>query len=278
MEFEIKMPPSRKKRNTNNFYCCRDHKYKHQPVTQLGSNNGNYGKKHTDEWKKLQGELIKKALSDPAVRWRIGTANRGKKFSEEKIKKMMENRIPENYSHPHSDASKEIIGRKSQEKFTEEFKKAFRIVMEELGHWVKLSDKKDSEIYFAEANWKEKMFDKIVDKDQLFLLETLKVFNNKTNTKGVVRDHIFGRKDGFELGVFPEIIRHPCNCQILTHSDNVKKRSNKNKDRSDIGISELFQRIKMYTGDWKEQEIVLLKIKEYENGERWINQYKQQIL
>ena len=49
-----------------------------------------------------------------------------------------------------------------------------------------------------------------------------------------VRDHIFGRKNGFVLGVFPEIIRHPANCQIITHSDNIKK-SLKNGD-SDIKL------------------------------------------
>ena len=44
------------------------------------------------------------------------------------------------------------------------------------------------------------------------MLKTLGVFNSKTNVNGIVRDHIFSRAMGFKFKVFPEILRHPCNC------------------------------------------------------------------
>ena len=84
--------------------------------------------------------------------------------------------------------------------------------MELQGNWIPLNKKSDYEIYYKEANWICGMFDIIKDKEQLSLLNKFGVFNAFTNTKGVVRDHIYSRHSGFRDGVFPEIMRHPCNC------------------------------------------------------------------
>lgn len=85
------------------------------------------------------------------------------------------------------------------------------------------------------------MFDKIEDPNQMKLLEEIGV-KSSTNKNGVVRDHIYGRKNGFHNKVFPEILRHPCNCQVITHGENVSK-GHRNKN-----LEELFRKIKLYDG------------------------------
>ena len=54
--------------------------------------------------------------------------------------------------------------------------------------------------------------------NEINLLKQFGMFNIETNTKGVVRDHIYGRKSGFKEKVPPEILRHPANCEIILHS------------------------------------------------------------
>jgi len=67
--------------------------------------------------------------------------------------------------------------------------------------------------------------------------------------------------------VFPEIVRHPTNCQLITHSENIKK-SRKNND-SIIILNDLFERIKKWDIDYYEQEKCLCLIISYQNGERY---------
>lgn len=89
-------------------------------------------------------------------------------------------------------------------------------------------------------------------------------FNIKTNRKGLTRDHILSRKCGFENGLFPEILRHPANCNIITHGKN----SSKGK-KSGYSIEELFLKIENYTDFWEEQDIVLNLINEWKSGKRF---------
>lgn len=63
--------------------------------------------------------------------------------------------------------------------------------------------------------------------------------NKKNNLGGVSRDHMFSVREGFELGIDPEIISHPANCRLMIHTDNISK----NK-KSVITIEELLDRIK----------------------------------
>jgi hypothetical protein len=209
------------------------------------------------------------AMQSEERRWKSGSANRGKKFNQERINKMHENRSSESYSHSHTFETKNKIGELSKAKFTKEFSDKLRKTMEERGYWVPLDQKSDFEVYYLAANWKERMWDKTSNKDQILLLEKLGVFNCKTNTKGVVRDHIFGRLSGFELGIFPEILRHPCNCQIITHSDNVRKKKNRYIDRNDLTLDELFGMINSYDQEWLEQKLCIQLIREYKKGKRW---------
>jgi hypothetical protein len=63
--------------------------------------------------------------------------------------------------------------------------------------------------------------------------------NKGNNLNGVSKDHMVSVRTGFELGIDPEIIKHPANCKIMLHREN----QSKNKSSS-ITIEELLERIK----------------------------------
>jgi hypothetical protein len=113
------------------------------------------------------------------------------------------------------------------------------------------------------------MFDLIICQKQQQLLKKYGVFHNITNRTGVVRDHMLSRKTGFNLGIFPELLRHPANCQILTFQDNVKKKSSRYIDADHLTPEELFDRINTYQGQWDEQELCKSLINNYLNGKRY---------
>jgi hypothetical protein len=112
------------------------------------------------------------------------------------------------------------------------------------------------------------MYDRVTDESQLALLQEHGVFNNRTNSKGVVRDHMFSRWSGFQERVFPELLRHPCNLQLITHSENVGKAHRKEKD--DQTLVQLFDRIRAYSSEWPEQMLCLQLIEDYESGRRYV--------
>ena len=58
--------------------------------------------------------------------------------------------------------------------------------------------------------------------------------NKNDNLGGVSRDHRYSVREGFENNIPPEIIKHPANCQLMKHTDNISKNRN-----SDITIEEL---------------------------------------
>jgi len=65
--------------------------------------------------------------------------------------------------------------------------------------------------------------------------------------------------------VFPEILRHPENCQIITHGENVSKRFK--LCGCCISLEELFIKIEQYKGNLDEQEKCIKLIKKYRQGE-----------
>lgn len=65
--------------------------------------------------------------------------------------------------------------------------------------------------------------------------------NKKNNIGGVSRDHMLSVREGFELGIDPEIISHPANCRLLIHTENISK----NK-KSTITIDDLIIRIEIF--------------------------------
>jgi len=250
--------------------CSRKCKGLYQKEHFIGENNPNYGKRWSLDNRKKQSELVKSKVDDE-YRFNAGSANRGKKFSEDRIEKMHGHRGTETYGvygKGHDEGTKKLIGKKSKEKFTPQYKKNFRDKMENAGHWIPLSEKCDYEIYFNECNWIATMFD--VVPNGIEMVEEYGVFNNRKNTKGVVRDHIVGRKYGYEYGIFPEIMRHPVNCRVIKHSDNVSKgQRGKGRPDTDMSLEDLFKKITEFDGYWVEQDKCLKKIMEYKNGKRW---------
>ena len=235
-------------------------------IYHSGDNNSNYGKNWTEEQKQKQSEIVKSKVDD-VYRQKAGSGNKGVKFSKERIESMHGHRESSSYSRPHTEAVKNIIGEKSKEKFTEEYKQKQRQKFIELGYWVSDEDKTDFKIYVEHSDWIKPMWD-LADKT---LLETVGIFNSKTNRKGLVRDHMLSRKFGFDNGIFPEIIRHPANCQIITHSENSSKR-----EKSCLTFNQLCSIIELYDKTWEEQVLVLSLINKWRNGERFsINDYRR---
>lgn len=62
--------------------------------------------------------------------------------------------------------------------------------------------------------------------------------NHGDNLNGVSRDHMISIKYGYENNISPEIIRHPANCQLMIHNENVSKYKN-----CSITIEELINKI-----------------------------------
>jgi hypothetical protein len=228
-------------------------------IYHSGSNNPNYGKSWTEEQRNRQSEIVKSKVDD-VYRQKAGSANRGINFSRERIESMHGHRDSSSYSRKHSDDVKKVIGEKSREKFTEDYKQKQRQKFIELGYWVSDEDKDDYEIYVEHSAWIKPMWD-LAD---CALLETVGIFNSKNNRNGLVRDHMLSRKYGFDNGIFPEIIRHPANCQIITHSENSSKR-----EKSCLTFIELCDKIEKYKEPWEEHELVLSLINKWRNGERF---------
>ena len=62
--------------------------------------------------------------------------------------------------------------------------------------------------------------------------------NHGNNLSGVSRDHIMSIRWGFENNVDPLYIKHPANCQLMRHNDNVSKGK-----KESISLQELRRRI-----------------------------------
>lgn len=65
--------------------------------------------------------------------------------------------------------------------------------------------------------------------------------NHGDNLGGVSRDHIMSVKWGFENKIDPKYIRHPANCQLLIHNDNVSKGK-----KESITVDILLERIRVW--------------------------------
>ena len=237
-----------------------------------GENSPHYGKKWSPERRKNASDLFK-TLIDDEWRERSGRANRGKKFDAERIHKLHGHRSRESYIRIHSEETKSKIGKQSSERFLDEnYKKNIveksLISKETSGKITRRENLDDWKFYWIEAGW-------LKDYSSMWYLaelgqEKLKefgVFCPKTNINGCVRDHIVGRKFGFDHRIFPELLRHPRNCQILTNRENnlPEHRSNNLED-----IDILFDNILSYDQHWPEQELCVGLIQKYRNGERWV--------
>jgi len=265
------------RKNQKYVYCSKKCKGEYEKSNKLlhGENNPNYGKTWSTQQRKLAsnkmvGNNKGKSYEDLYGKCRSDDLKNQRSVSmkEHRSKNPISGIDNPFFGKTHDEKTKRIIGEKSKDKFTDDYMTKYRTVMENAGHWIPLKDKSDYEIYFKQAEWCEKMFDRASDVE-ILLLREYGVFNNKTNTKGVVRDHIYSRKSGFENGVFPILLRHPANCGIITHSDNVKKKTSRYIDKDGHTIDELFLRIETYKNKWIEHDDCLMLIDDYINGKRW---------
>lgn len=113
-----------------------------------------------------------------------------------------------------------------------------RTTRELRGSYIKLEDRDPYGLYLAAASFTHGF--KTNCKKQKALLEEYGIFNSKTNTKGCVRDHLLSRRYGFDNNIAAWIIAHPANCEIVLHSENVRRAfTNDNQ----ITLEELLERI-----------------------------------
>lgn len=231
--------------------CSKECKVKFQS----GVNNPAFGRKWTDQQRKILSDLRKKQFNDnPNYAFECGKSNRGVKFSTERIMAMHGHRSSNSYVHYPSIATKKRIGQKSKKKWTTEYKIAHRIKMESMGYWIPIDQIDPYKLYYKEANWIGSMIEYLSANEKRLLNEN-GIFG-KTNPKGWVRDHIVPRKCGYELKIPAFILRHPANLQFISHAENVRKGFSDRKltenAKRDIML-QLFLKIKEFTGTWKEQ-------------------------
>ena len=65
--------------------------------------------------------------------------------------------------------------------------------------------------------------------------------NRGNNLTGVSRDHMVSCRYGFDNNLPAEHLRHPANCKLIIHNDNVSKHKN-----NSISYEELLERIKVW--------------------------------
>jgi hypothetical protein len=266
---EIEKSPCHLKRTKNSF-CGNECRIEFMKGRGMGKDNPNYGKKWGKERKEKQSEIIKSRIDDE-YRKNCSKGMKGRSVSEETKKKRKETLL-ERYgslsnTHSFSDESKKIIGEKSRQKFTEEFKAKFYQTMVERGIWTAKEDLDPYKFYREISNWNCNVLRfGIIGGEKI---KDFGFYNGKTNKNGLVRDHRFSRKSGFDLGIFPEILRHPVNCELISHGDNIRKRQSKSINADSISAEDLFVLIKNFEGEYQEHDLCLEKIKDYEGGKRY---------
>jgi hypothetical protein len=259
-------------KRSKNLFCGNACRIKYSKGKMMCEKNPNFGKKWDDDRKTRQSEIIKSKVDNE---YRLNCANgmKGKDVKEE-TKEKRKDTLMERYGKlsyikgiGHSEETKRKIGKKSKEKFTDEFKRRYYETMVNKGLWVPRENKDPYHFYRYLSDWNYNVLDFDVIGSGLFY--EFGYFHIKTNTKGVVRDHRFSRLSGFKNLIFPEILRHPFNCEFIFHRDNIKKHHSKKVNNDSITIDELFNGIKTYDREYKEQSICLEKIEQYENGLRY---------
>lgn len=93
-------------------------------------------------------------------------------------------------------------------------------------------------IYFTSSKFKHGF--KTNCEKQKALLKEHGIYNTKDNTKGCVRDHLLSRRYGFDNNIATWIISHPANCEIVLHSENIRRSSTNDNI---ITLEELLERI-----------------------------------
>lgn len=266
---EIEKSPCHLKRSKN-LFCGSPCRIEFMKGRGTGKDNPNYGKKWGEERRERQSEIIKSKV-DEKYREDCAKGMKGRSVEEEtktKRKKTLLERYGRDYNIPnHSEESKKRIGEKSSQKFTPEFQKKFYLTMVERGYWIAKENLDPYKFYREISNWDYNVLNYNVKGQEL--VKDLGFYNGKTNKNGLVRDHRFSRGSGFDLGVFPEILKHPVNCEFIKHGDNIRKRQSKSINSDSLSLEDLFQLIQNYEKDYPDQDICISKINSYISGERY---------
>lgn len=102
--------------------------------------------------------------------------------------------------------------------------KSSRKTNELLGRWTPKILVDDYKLYFSASKFNHGFnITKYTTDKEIKLLNENGVFNNRTNTKGCVRDHLLSRRYGYNNNIPTWIISHPANCEIILHSENVRR-------------------------------------------------------
>ena len=246
--------------------CCR--KY---TGSLIGEKNGSFGKEWSTEKRKIQSELIKSKVNDE-YREKCSKGKKGKSVSKETIEKKLKTereKIENGYQRPpYTEEAIKNIGNGSSKKFTPEYKKYIRQIMEKNGAWIKLEEKDDYLLYKEFSNWKYQPITSMTEGVELLKIMNLysKEFRNKN---GLVRDHMFSRRKGFKDKIFPEILRHPANCQLISQLDNFNKGKSKSREDCVISLEQLFEKIESWPLEYYEQILCLSLIKMHKSGKRY---------
>lgn len=266
---EIERSPCHLKR-TKNLFCGNECRIEFMKGRGTGKDNPNYGKKWGKERREKQSEIIKSKV-DEKYREDCAKGMKGRSVAEETKIKRRETLL-EKYGRLSntlslSEEAKKKIGEKSSQKFTKEFQEKFYQTMVERGHWIAKENLDPYKFYRGISNWDYNVLAYEVKGQEL--VKDLGFYNGKTNKNGLVRDHRFSRKSGFDFGVFPEILKHPVNCEFIKHGDNIRKRQSKNINSDSLSLEDLFNLIRNYKKDYPHQDICISKINSYLSGERY---------
>jgi hypothetical protein len=220
----------------------------------IGIRNPNFGNCWDDKQRAHQSRIQALAMRDPAKRYAAGKANRGKKFSDERRAKMGMAHIGK-LGHSPTEERRNQIGKESSERWKDpSIRKRIieggRLTKEAKGLITPHSQLSPWKRYWQASSWLSS-YEYTTEKNLML--------------RGLCKDHIVGRKQGFELGIPAEILRHPENCQVISTSENTKKARRK---ADPLQPQLLFERIMKYNGDYPHHEYVTRLVGEYLRGKR----------
>jgi len=199
-----------------------------------------YGVTHYTKSDEIKNAISKTCMSKYGTRWALGASEVREKSKQTKLARYGNTDHMQN-----ADVKKKMI--------------RSCIVS---GKYFRLEDKSNWYIYNTLSHFVNGFNDIIKSQDDKVLVQTYGIYNTK-NKLGLVRDHIYSRREGYINNVFFEILRHPANCQLILHKTNCSKKS-----KSNITLEELFDRIRTYQFPYYEHDIVLNLIDRYITGER----------
>lgn len=197
-----------------------------------GENNHFFGKNHTQESltkmsKALSGKPAwNRGVPNPDI---VGDKNPAKRID---VRKKISNSVKGSYNDELRD-----IRSKHFKKLRERDKHKHRILMEERGVWRKREDIPEFERYRTKVrNLTQKNYTKY-----FYIIDPERKRGRKYHL-----DHIYSIAEGFENGVDPKIISHPCNLRIVYHSINESK-----CHKSDISLEKLMENINEFASNEK---------------------------